>query len=116
MPPSVHTATDPAAPKSTSSGWAVTTRIRSMPSMPAPTVIGDWTWVSDTLRSLVDRSGGETSAGPAMLPGGGPVIGSADSVVPGLPGRQVGQPGVIGEDLDDGHLETDAGLDALDLE
>ena len=65
MPASVQTATDPAAPKSTSSGWAVTTRIRSMPSMPAPTVIGARKWVSDTVLSSVvlsvDRSPGRST-------------------------------------------------------
>ena len=40
MPRPVQVATEPAAPKSTSSGWAVTTRIRSTSSVPSSTVMG----------------------------------------------------------------------------
>ena len=40
IPRPVQVATEPAAPKSTSSGWAVTTRIRSTSSDPSSTVSG----------------------------------------------------------------------------
>src|SRR5271154_4545673 len=107
----VQTATDPAAPKSTSSGCAVTTRIRPMPSVPAPVVIGARKWVSDTVSPrwcCPDRSPGRSTSRERRLGTG--------SVAARLPLGQVGQPLVVGEDLDDRDLQTDPGLDALDLE
>ena len=86
-----------------------------MPSVPAPTISGARKWASDMAPQW-------SGIGDAVGGGAGASAGTRQDVRAdglsrsGLPAGQVGQPGVVGEDLDDRDPQPDAGLDALDLE
>ncbi len=64
----VQTATEPAVPKSTSSGWAVTTRMRSTPSMPSSTFMTPCsTSVTNSTRAKDSTDHGRTQGTPPSV-------------------------------------------------